>query len=376
MNEYPGQQITIGAIVGLAIGGGLIFLALVGIGIYCVIKHRRKRLSKEREAGSTNAGSTVYSSSKDKYYNDSKVHIGRDFKPSKRSPPSRTFSQNSQSDRSKEPDIFIVKDQYGKHPATFKNDAFVPDNSSENPKRQSLERSKEYPVYDNYDRARHSRDSKPQSVKSEEFKRADPKRQSAGKGRRYPASNDDAETSSFDKQPVATGDVRRDTSKRQPSDRGSYRQEKNTKSQSSKYDEYDYPHGTYSRMEDRHSGKYEEYDFSLERESRPRNRSTRDNRYSTKDGGSLPRRSHSGSSRKGGGSVPRRSHSPYRDNSYSRQHPVIETRPSSGNVRRQTPERSSSRDRDSVSRKGKQPKTLGDLNINARYGNRGQIPKR
>ncbi|XP_041347535.1 filaggrin-like isoform X2 [Gigantopelta aegis] len=62
VNEYYGQTLTIGAIVGLAIGGGLIFLALVGIAIYCIIKHRRKRLSKEREAGSTNAGSTVYSS--------------------------------------------------------------------------------------------------------------------------------------------------------------------------------------------------------------------------------------------------------------------------------------------------------------------------
>ncbi|XP_041347534.1 uncharacterized protein LOC121367434 isoform X1 [Gigantopelta aegis] len=423
VNEYYGQTLTIGAIVGLAIGGGLIFLALVGIAIYCIIKHRRKRLSKEREAGSTNAGSTVYSSSKEKYYNDSKVHIGRDFIPPKPSPSTRTYSQVSQSDH-KESDIFIVKDQYGRHPATFKNDAFSRDSSSggypvehnkfrrDTPKRHSMEKSKEFPVYDDYDRARQGRDSKPQSEKSGEFKRADPKRQSAGKSRRYPASDDDMDGRNYKKQSAVTNDVRRETSKRQPSEKGSYRQEGNAKRQQSKYDEYDYPHGTYSRRDDRHSGKYEDFEFPRERESRPRNRSTRDDRSSTKyEDFEFPRGSQSRGhsvrkddvrrdnsrrqsagrdSRREGGSVPRRSQSPYRDNSrprrhtespywdnsHPRRHAERETRPSPGSVRRQTPERSSSRDRDTGSRKEKQSKTLGDLNINARYGNRGQIPKR
>ncbi|XP_046372647.1 hornerin-like isoform X1 [Haliotis rufescens] len=77
MSEFNSSPLSVGAIVGLSIAGGLLLVAVIAISIYCVVKQRKKNLEAEAQKRppennvySTGSSKVMYQSRKDHNHKD------------------------------------------------------------------------------------------------------------------------------------------------------------------------------------------------------------------------------------------------------------------------------------------------------------------
>ncbi|XP_046568469.1 hornerin-like isoform X1 [Haliotis rubra] len=88
MSDFNSSPLSIGAIVGLSIAGGLLLLAVIAIAIYCVVKQRKKNLEAEAQkyppennVYSTGSSKVMYQSRKD-HHKDNKGPYSRNYESS------------------------------------------------------------------------------------------------------------------------------------------------------------------------------------------------------------------------------------------------------------------------------------------------------